>query len=198
MNENAYRWMALVIFLAGTGISIYYRRRADREAGDEKISLRSEGLPLMLALRIGGIALWLGVFAYFINPAWMAWSQVELPVWLRLSGAALGVVTDGLIYWVFSSLGNNVSPTVVTRRGHQLVTSGPYRWVRHPLYTVGFLSYIAFALLAANWYVAILSVVALFLLSLRVPAEEEALIARNGDAYLDYAKRTGRFLPKLG
>jgi protein-S-isoprenylcysteine O-methyltransferase Ste14 len=198
MNENVYRWMALVIFLAGTGISMYYRRRADREAGDEKISLQSEGLPLMLALRVGGIALWLGVFAYFINPAWMAWSQVELPVWLRLSGAALGIVTDGLIYWVFSSLGNNVSPTVVTRKRHQLVTSGPYRWVRHPLYTVGFLSYMAFALLAANWYVAILAVVALILLSLRVPAEEEALIARNGDAYRDYAKRTGRFLPRLG
>jgi protein-S-isoprenylcysteine O-methyltransferase Ste14 len=198
MNENVYRWMALVIFLAGTAISMYYRRRADREAGDEKISLKSEGLPLMLALRIGGVALWLGVFAYFINPAWMAWSQVELPVWLRLSGAALGIVTDGLIYWVFSSLGNNVSPTVVTRKRHQLVTSGPYRWVRHPLYTVGFLSYMAFALLAANWYVAILAVVALILLSLRVPAEEEALIARNGDAYRDYAKRTGRFLPKLG
>jgi protein-S-isoprenylcysteine O-methyltransferase Ste14 len=69
--------------------------------------------------------------------------------------------------------------------------------VRHPLYTVGFLSYIAFALLAANWYVAILAVVALILLSLRVPDEEEALIARNGDVYRDYAKRTGRFLPKL-
>jgi protein-S-isoprenylcysteine O-methyltransferase Ste14 len=198
MNENVYRWMALVIFMAGTSISIYFRHRADREAGDEKISLKSEGLPLMLALRIGGIALWLGVFAYFINPAWMAWSQVDLPVWLRLSGAALGIVTDGLIYWVFSSLGNNVSPTVVTRRQHKLVTSGPYRWVRHPLYTVGFLSYIGFALLAANWYVAILAVAAMILLSLRVPAEEEALIARNGDAYRDYTKRTGRFLPRLG
>lgn len=198
MNENVYRWMALVIFLVGTGISIYFRGRAERAAGDERISLKSEGLPLMLALRIGGIALWLGVFAYFINPAWMAWSQLDLPVWLRLSGAALGIVTDGLIYWVFSSLGNNVSPTVVTRRQHQLVTSGPYRWVRHPLYTVGFLSYIAFAVLAANWYVAILAVVALILISLRVPAEEAALIARNGEAYLDYAKRTGRFLPKLG
>jgi protein-S-isoprenylcysteine O-methyltransferase Ste14 len=198
MNENVYRWMALVIFLTGATISMYYRRRADREAGNEKISLKSEGLPLMLALRVGGIALWIGVFAYLINPAWMAWSQVQLPVWLRLSGAALGIVTDGLIYWVFSSLGNNVSPTVVTRRQHQLVTSGPYRWVRHPLYTVGFLSYIAFALLAANWYVAILAVIALILLSLRVPAEEEALIARNGDAYRDYAKRTGRFLPRFG
>lgn len=197
MNENVYRWMAVAIFLTGTGISMCYRRRADREAGDERISLKSEGLPLMLGLRLSGIALWLGVFAYFINPAWMAWSQAELPVWLRLAGAALGIVTDGLIYWVFSSLGNNVSPTVVTRKQHHLVTSGPYRWVRHPLYTVGFLSYIEFALLAANWYVAILAVVALMLLSLRVPAEEAALIARNGDAYRDYAHRTGRFLPRL-
>ena len=198
MNEDVYRWMALVIFLVGTGISMYYRRRADREAGGEKISLKSEGLPLMLALRVGGIALWLGVFAYFINPAWMAWSQLELPSWLRLAGAALGMVTDGLILWVFSSLGNNVSPTVVTRQRHQLVTSGPYRWVRHPLYTVGFLSYMSFAVLAANWYIAILAIVALWLLSLRVPAEEQALIARNGDTYRDYAKQTGRFLPKLG
>ena len=198
MNESVYRWMALVIFLVGTGISMYYRRRADREAGGEKISLKSEGLPLMLALRVGGIALWLGVFAYFINPAWMAWSQLELPSWLRLAGAALGMVTDGLILWVFSSLGNNVSPTVVTRQRHQLVTSGPYRWVRHPLYTVGFLSYMSFAVLAANWYIAILAIVALWLLSLRVPAEEQALIARNGDTYRDYAKRTSRFLPKLG
>jgi len=198
MNEDVYRWMALVIFLVGTGISMYYRRRADREAGGEKISLKSEGLPLMLALRVGGIALWLGVFAYFINPAWMAWSQLELPSWLRLAGAALGMVTDGLILWVFSSLGNNVSPTVVTRQRHQLVTSGPYRWIRHPLYTVGFLSYMSFAVLAANWYIAILAIVALWLLSLRVPAEEQALIARNGDTYRDYAKRTGRFLPKFG
>lgn len=197
MNENAYRWMAVVIFLVGTAVSMYYRRRADREAGDEKISLRSEGVALMLALRVGGIALWLGVFAYLINPAWMAWSQLELPSWLRLAGAALGIVTDGLIFWVFSSLGNNVSPTVVTRRQHRLVTSGPYRWVRHPLYTVGFLSYMAFAVLAANWYIAVLAVVALCLLSLRVPAEEKALLDRNGDAYRDYAKRTGRFLPKL-
>lgn len=198
MNENTYRWMAMVIFLAGTGISIYFRRRADRNAGEERLSLKSEGIPLMLALRLGGIALWVGVFAYLINPSWMAWSQLPLPTWLRLSGAALGIVTDGLIYWVFSSLGNNVSPTVVTRQQHQLVTAGPYRWVRHPLYTVGFLSYISFAILAATWYVAILAVVALVLLSLRVPAEEAALIARNGDAYRDYAKRTGRFLPKFG
>ena len=198
MNESTYRMLAVVIFLVGAGISGYFRRRADRRAGGEQILLTAEGLPLMLTLRVGGAALWLGVFAYLINPAWMAWSQLHLPTWLRISGAALGVVADGLMYWVFSSLGDNVTPTVVTRSKHHLVTSGPYRWVRHPLYSVGFLSFIAFALLSANWYIAALAIVAMIAMSLRVPKEEAALIARDGELYREYAQRTGRFLPKLG
>ena len=107
-------------------------------------------------------------------------------------------MADGLMYWVFASLGDNITPTVVTRSKHQLVTTGPYRWVRHPLYSVGFLSYMAFALLAANWFVAILAVSALAMISLRVPREEEELVIRNGEAYRDYASRTGRFFPKIG
>jgi len=198
MDENSYRLIGVVIFLAGAGISGYFRRRADRRAGMEKISLKAEGLPIMLALRITGAALWLGVFAYLINPDWMTWSQIQLPAWLRLTGAALGVLADGLLVWVFASLGDNVTPTVVTRAQHTLVTTGPYRWVRHPLYSVGFLSLMSFALLAGSWYIAALSVASIVAISLRVPLEESALIARNGEVYRAYAERTGRFLPKLG
>lgn len=197
MNENSFRLMAVVIFLAGAAISTYFRRRADRQSSDGKISLRAEGLAMMLALRVAGITLWLCILAYLLNPGWMAWSQIELPVWLRLSGAALGIVADGLLYWVFTSLGNNVTPTVVTRSNHQLVTTGPYRWVRHPLYSVGFMSYMAFAILSANWFVAALAFATLALVRLRVPAEEEQLIARNAPAYRAYASRTGRFFPKM-
>ena len=55
MNENSYRSLAVVIFLAGAAISMYFRRRADRQSGNEKISLKAEGLPMMLALRMGGV-----------------------------------------------------------------------------------------------------------------------------------------------
>ncbi len=198
MNENSYRLMAAVIFIVGAGISGFFRRRADRQSGNEKISLQAEGSSMMLALRLTGIALWLSIFAYLVDPHSMVWSQLQLPAWLRLSGGAIGVASDGLMYWVFSSLGNNVTPTVVTRNKHELVTTGPYRWVRHPLHSVGFLSYAAFAILAANWLVAILAVTTLALISMRVPREEQQLIARHGDMYHDYASRTGRFIPKLG
>jgi protein-S-isoprenylcysteine O-methyltransferase Ste14 len=198
MNENVYRFIGGLIVAVGAGISTSFRRRADRRSGGEQIPLKDEGLPLMLALRLAGIALWLSVFVYLLNPGWMAWSAVKLPEALRWAGVVLGLLSDGLIFWVFSSLGNNVTSTVGTRSRHVLVTSGPYRWIRHPLYSVGFVSYMAFALLAANWFIASLAVVVLFVLSLRVPKEEAALIAENGQVYLAYAKRTGRFLPRLG
>jgi protein-S-isoprenylcysteine O-methyltransferase Ste14 len=195
MNEKALHITAIFIFLSGAAISIYYRRKADRESG-EKISPRAEGLPIMIGLRVFGLALWLGVFAYLINPNWMSWSQLALPAWVRWLGAGLGIFADLLAYWVFSNLGTNVSPTVATRKRHQLVTSGPYRWVRHPLYSMGMLSYLSFALLAANWYIALLAIITFIILLLRLPKEEAGLIERFGDEYRDYMLRTGRFLPK--
>jgi protein-S-isoprenylcysteine O-methyltransferase Ste14 len=198
MNESAYRIVATCVFIVGASISTYFRRRADRESGDERISLKAEGILHLVALRVLGLTLWLGVVAYLLNPAWMAWAQIALPSWLRYAGAFLGVVSDVLLFWVFSSLGNNVTPTVMTRKQHFLVTTGPYRRVRHPLYAVGFLSYIAFGLLAANWYLTLLAATIMGIIALRVPKEEAALIERHGETYLEYAQRTGRFLPKLG
>lgn len=197
MNENTYRLWAIGIFLIGAGISGYFRRKADRDTG-EKISPRAEGLPIMISLRVFGLALWLGVFAYLINPAWMHWSQVSLPTSARITGLALGVLADLLAYWVFSNLGTNVSPSVATRKRHQLVTSGPYRWVRHPLYTMGMISYLSFAIMAANWYIAALAVITFIILLIRLPKEEAGLIERFGDDYRRYMQQTGRFLPRLG
>lgn len=52
--------------------------------------------------------------------------------------------------WVFTSIGSNISETVLTKANHQLVMHGPYRWVRHPLYAVALLALLALGLMAAN------------------------------------------------
>jgi protein-S-isoprenylcysteine O-methyltransferase Ste14 len=197
MNENAYRFSALAVFLAGAAISTYFRRKADRETG-EKVSPTAEGYPILIALRLFGLTLWAGVFVYLLNPGWMAWSQVPLPAPARWTGLGLGILADLVAYWVFSNLGDNVSPTVATRRQHNLVTTGPYRWVRHPLYSMGMLAYLSFSLLAANWFLAILAVAVFIVLNFRLPQEEAALAERFGDEYRQYMLRTGRFLPKFG
>jgi hypothetical protein len=47
MNDNLFRILAIIIFVMGAGISIYYRSKADRESG-ERVSLKDEGLPITL------------------------------------------------------------------------------------------------------------------------------------------------------
>ncbi len=127
----------------------------------------------------------------------MRWAQLPLPLWLRWTGAGLGTALLPLEFWMFRSLGAGITPTVATRADHRLVTHGPYRWVRHPLYSIGTGVFLAQSLISANWFVAVLSGFALRLLLLRVPQEEAQLIARFGDDYRQYMQHTGRLLPRV-
>lgn len=195
-GESVFRGIAATLLAAALSVSAYYRHRAE-QASEEKISWREEGLPTIIALRSSGLALLLSVMAYLLNPRWMEWSSLSLPAWLRWSGAGLGAATLPLTYWVFRSLGKNITPTVETRENHELVTSGPYRWVRHPLYSVGTSFFVSLSLVAANWFIGLGSLSALAMLLVRLPKEEAKLIERFGDEYRVYMERTGRFLPRL-
>jgi protein-S-isoprenylcysteine O-methyltransferase Ste14 len=194
--ENIFRLLVLTTLLIGVGISSYFRRKADRETG-ETVSRKKDGNLLMSIIRLGGLALWLSPMAYVLNPGWMAWAKIGLPEGWRWFGVSLGIMCDLGIYWLFSSIGNNITPTSATRKEHKLVTSGPYRWVRHPLYTVGSALFISFGLIADNWFIAALGLLAFILMAIRTPKEEASLIEKFGNEYRDYMKKTGAFLPKL-
>lgn len=196
MNDILFRIFAVFIFVAGAAISISFRQAAER-ASAEKISLKEEGLLITIALRFSGLVVWVAVFAYMINPAWMNWSRFELPTAVRWVGVVMGFLSVLLAYWTFRNLGKNVTPTVVTRANHSLVTSGPYRWIRHPLYVMGLIAYLGFAFLAENWFIAIMAVVVFVVIALRVRKEETRLVETFGDAYRQYMQQTGKFLPKL-
>ena len=194
-TDTLFHTLAVVLLLSDASISIYFRRKAEHTG--EKIDTRKEGGLILNLRRIFGLSLWLSALVYLINPAWMAWASLPLPHWLRWVGAGMMLVSVPLIYWIFSSLGKNVTPTVVTRREHTLVTHGPYRWVRHPLYTVGFLAFAGLSLLAANWFIALSLVLGMVPIAMRTPLEEAQLVERFGDQYRQYMRHTGRYLPKL-
>jgi len=197
MNETIFRILAAVILFTGCGISIYYRIKADRQTG-EKLSRSADGTAMMTIIRIGGLVLWLSPVVYLINPNWMDWSKAGLPDWTRWLGVGIGLLCVGGIYWLFSSIGTGITPVSATRKEHRLSTSGPYRWVRHPLYTVGSSFYISFGMMADNWFIAVLGMLAFIAMAVRTPKEEANLIEKFGDEYRDYMKHTGRFFPKLG
>ena len=137
------------------------------------------------------------MLAYLIYPPLVGWAQVDLPLWLRWSGLGLMAAMVPAIYWLFSSLGNNVTQTVKIRAEHELVTHGPYKYIRHPLYTFGFLNFFGFTLVAANWFMLITALLTFSILLQRTPQEEAKLEERFGDQYRAYMQRTGRYLPRV-
>ncbi len=196
MNENIFRILAAVILLTSMGISVYFRSKADRDTG-EKISRKVDGSVMMTFIKISGLILWLSPFVYLINPSWMAWSKIGLPESVRWGGVVLGMFCVLGIYWLFSSIGSGITPTSATRKDHKLVTNGIYKYIRHPLYTFGSSMFITFGMMADNWFIALLGILAFIGMAIRTPKEEANLIDKFGDEYRDYMKRTGRFLPKL-
>lgn len=195
MNEELiYRGLTLALLSLIFGISATFRHRADREGG----ALQGEnGLRLVVLLRLLSLLVLLPLLGYLINPAWVSWARLELPTWGRWLGAAGGALAVPLAYWVLSSIGTNISPSHATRAGHQLITHGPYRWVRHPLYSAGLLLCISLTLLTALWTLGIGMLIPLAVLLWRTPREEARLIALFGDEYRAYMRRAGRFFPRM-
>src|SRR5262245_48875747 len=122
-EQQLFHWLFIVIFVTTFAISGYYRRKP-RQSG--LIRLASEGRLLMGLRVLFAAPLYLSFLAYLINPNWMAWSSVNLPVGLRWLAVLMGLGMLPALYWVMRSIGNNVSETFLTKEHHVLVTHGPY------------------------------------------------------------------------
>lgn len=193
-EDSIFRWWLLAGMVLTGSIGVYHRWRA--ETG-EPIARREEGWFLLVSIRLVAAIGTFGLIAYLINPTWMHWSKIPLPAVARWCGVALGITNILFAWWVFHTLGKNITDSVVTRREHQLVTIGPYRFVRHPFYLVLVFFVIAGSLMSANWFFALTGGIVFLLLALRTKKEEAKLAERFGDEYLDYQRRTGKFAPRL-
>ncbi len=194
-DEQIFRVILVLGFAAVFPVGLYHRLKA--HAAKDKLDRRKEGLFILLTLRPVAAVKLLGLLAFVIHPAWMAWSSVGLPRWLRWIGVPFGVMAATLLIVTFTALGTNITDTVVTRARHTLVTDGPYRWVRHPFYVAFALAMAADSLVTANWFLALTGAITVMLIAIRTRTEEQKLIERFGDEYSHYMARTGRFLPRL-
>ena len=195
-NEQLFRCCFTFILVAMFSVSIYFRYRA-RQSGDVIPRVR-EGSMVLLARILFATALYVPFLSYLANPTWMGWSALALSNWLRWLGVAIGIAMVPMVYWVMISIGTNVSETFLTKQNHELVTHGPYRWIRHPLYTVASIGFTCLAVVASNWFMLAMALVALSGMALWiVPREEAELVEKFSDEYRSYQQRTGRFIPRL-
>ncbi len=122
----------------------------------------------------------------------------DVPLALQALGWAMLVLSTGFIMWVMRE--NSFAAPVVklqTERGHRVVSTGPYAWVRHPMYSGTVLFFIGAPLLLGSWWALAMSPLFILLFALRAGIEERALVA-GLPGYADYAARVRyRLVPGL-
>ncbi len=115
---------------------------------------------------------------------------------------AAGVLLAALGLWLLRrshvALGKNWSISLALRQEHELVTSGIYRYVRHPMYTAIFLYALGQALVVPNGIAGPANLVAfLVLFAMRVKVEERMMVDKFGDQYRAYRAKTKRLIPYI-
>jgi protein-S-isoprenylcysteine O-methyltransferase Ste14 len=171
-------------------------RRAGERLTPDREAIGREGRVMFAFRLVMGLLLGGWLVLYLIYPEWMGVLLLPFPSWLRWVGFPVGIASLGFWSWTQVALGKEWSPQLQLRKEHHLVTTGPYRLVRHPLYTAMFGFCASLALLTANWVFVAFGVVAIGAMFARVPREEQMMIERFGEEYREYIHRTGRFFPK--
>ena len=176
---------------------IKVRRSGGRLTPDEQAIQREGGRAVFMIRMVGFFALLAFLGMYLAGAAWIDAFSIPLPVWLRWAGFALGILS--LIFWGWTQihLDTQWSAQLQLKKGHHLVTTGPYAHIRHPLYLSMIGWSISVSLLTANWIFVAVSVLSIAGVLWRVPNEEQMMIEAFGDEYQAYMQRTGRFFPKF-
>lgn len=169
-------WLLLIIYLTVQAIGV------KRDTGPHLL----QSFGLMFAMIVAFLLPRLPLFG-FVNFA---------PVNALVSGigAVVAVAGMALLVWARQILGRNWSQTVSAKQEHELVRSGPYRGLRHPMYTGGLLACLGSAIVVGGPFVFLFVLLgAIFIW--RVGAEDRLLERQFPDEFPEYARRTNALIP---
>jgi protein-S-isoprenylcysteine O-methyltransferase Ste14 len=145
--------------------------------------------PLVLAAWL----LWVPVFPLpALAERFVAWAPWQF--WLGALLTAVGLV---FAVWARRHIGRNWSGSVTLKQGHELITSGPYALVRHPIYTGLLLAFVGSAVARADARAVLAVLIALAALWRKLKLEERWMREQFGDAYLEYSRRVAALIPYL-
>ncbi len=192
-EELVFRILLLGIYAIFGVIRLFFRIPASKREGKKY----EPGKLAIWLLSIGILGYFATLILYMLYIPWILLFNLVIPSIVRWISALIALLCTPLLYWIHSTLGKQYSANLEIQKAHSLITTGPYRHVRHPMYTIFIVFSITIALITAN----LLPIICSLIISLSLPSiakkEEQMLIDTFGDEYLSYMKRSGRFLPSI-
>jgi protein-S-isoprenylcysteine O-methyltransferase Ste14 len=189
-QESALRWANyLWIALAAVWMVMWFRIKQSkrRESAVEQLQ---HIVPLLL-----------GFWLLFNGAGVERWGRLNHPVLSEgplawLTGVVITAMGVAIAIWARMILNTNWSGVVALKTGHELIRKGPYRWIRHPIYTGILLAMIGTAIVRnhVRGWIGVAVVIATFYFKAR--REEQFLRQEFGAGFEEHSRHTGMFLPK--
>jgi protein-S-isoprenylcysteine O-methyltransferase Ste14 len=189
---NSYYWLHLAT-VAWLVILVYWFISAQKLKSVKQREPRGERL-IQIAFMAAAYIL---MFNDQMSRGWLGIRFVEASPSIGKLGVALTVAGIAFAIWARWHLGENWSATVTLKKGHELINTGPYRRIRHPIYTGMLLAFVGTAL-ALGEYRALISVgIVLVAFYAKAKKEERFLAQEFGEKFREHSHRTGMFLPRF-
>ncbi|MCL5733575.1 MAG: isoprenylcysteine carboxylmethyltransferase family protein [Patescibacteria group bacterium] len=178
-------WLIFLIYWGVSAIGV--KKDIRRLSGHYVIRLAAAAIIiLIIILKPASVERFLN---RFLNYSWTSPDSV-----LKSIGAIICALGIALAIWARWHLGKNWSPRPSVKENHELITSGPYRFVRHPIYT-GMLAALFGSALAGSFFWLIVFVAAAAVFINRVHIEERLMEQQFPAKYAEYKKRTKALIP---
>ena len=197
MFEFIFRILFVLSFIAMLAIRIYFQSKVLHE--QRRMDFREGPVSLAAGCVAALVTIVFGA-EYIIAPGFFGFAYaLPYPIGLRWFGVLLLAGGITLLASAHAHLGRSFHSLVVAKEDHVFVESGPYRWIRHPIYLAYMMNYVGGGLLAGNWVLTFIPILMFaVLIATRMGREEQLLIDEFGDQYIDYMHRTGGLIPGIG
>jgi protein-S-isoprenylcysteine O-methyltransferase Ste14 len=162
----------------------------------EPQELRREGRWPSIVRVVRSTLLVVFLVLYALGNPWLRTLSLPFYGWVRATGIIMGTLSLMLYAWSRLTIGRAWSSPLRMQEKHQLVTTGPYAVVRHPIYLSMILFMTGITLVTGNWFLIAFLLISFVDLMVRIPKEERMMIEEFGKEYDEYRLRTGKLLPK--
>ena len=146
------------------------------------------------------MVLWVSMVLMFFSKNLSGWwhsGVLAYAAWMGWAGVAITVLGFAITFWARFTLGGNWSSNVTIKVEHELVRSGPYRWVRHPIYT-GMIVALAGTAVARDQWRGVVAVALMWVaFTIKRMKEEDFMRQTFGAQYTEYSQTAGAIFPLL-
>lgn len=192
MEEKTIKIVFFILLIAINLIRFYYQYKFKSE-NLFVLKKGKESLSVVLFYVLFTIPSLLYVFTSIIDSL-----NLNFPFIVRFLGLVAIAISFWLFIWTHKTLGRNFSAILTIKKEHKLIQEGPYKRVRHPMYTAIYFMIYGFFLLSSNLLVGILPFISFsYLYFSRVKNEEKMMLQKFGKDYEKYMARTGRLIPRF-